>query len=279
MSKQKKQQEKAHLKLGKMTSKELAKWFGVSYQTYCHKIPAYLRDLELFCWFEPVYGGAIIKEIYTGCETYNKYYDPDFERRVIEIIQNAPQGYGGPNTRLISQIGIAKQIDYEMAQGTPDADLPSLRQTQTKVKRVCEDLLGKPDTKKTLGYPGKAGSRKFVWAIRMSEEPNDYRPLTNEEYACFRDLLKAALTSEKHLQEIEELAQMEDAYKCGEVSEEEYTIAKKNYRFDFQAVLSNFSDVRRSQIVRITEAELLAAWGSLTYEGGLALREARSQTV
>ena len=52
------------LKLGKMTSRELAEWFGVSYRSYTHKISKYLDELDLFCDFEKVYGGVIIKEIF-----------------------------------------------------------------------------------------------------------------------------------------------------------------------------------------------------------------------
>ena len=50
--------------LGKMTSKQLAQWFGVLPSTYSHNIPSYLSRLEDYCKFEKVYGGVIISEIY-----------------------------------------------------------------------------------------------------------------------------------------------------------------------------------------------------------------------
>jgi len=52
------------LKLGKMTSREVAQWMGVSYNTYKNHISKYLELLSPFCEFDVVYGGIIIKEIY-----------------------------------------------------------------------------------------------------------------------------------------------------------------------------------------------------------------------
>lgn len=230
MSKKTKEKEKTSLKLGKMTSKELATWFGISYNTYHHKIPDYLRDLELFCYFKPIYGGVIIEEIYPGCEQYKKNYDPSFVEKVKEIILNCPEGYSGPNSRLLSQREIALAIEQEQSREPG-------RQTQTKVKRACEELLGKPAKGDDAVVPGVIGERKYVWAIKLDYAPNNHRPLTDDEYKCYKDLLKGALTSEEHLKEVEKLAGMEAAYRCGDATKEEYEEAKKKYNFDFKKVL------------------------------------------
>ena len=56
------------LKLGKMTTKELAEWFGISYGTFRNSKQKRFEELKEFCFFEEVYGGvqinAIINPIY-----------------------------------------------------------------------------------------------------------------------------------------------------------------------------------------------------------------------
>ena len=57
-------QDQMKLKLGKMTTKELAKWFGISYGSFRVTKENKLEELKLYCEFEEVYGGVDIKEIY-----------------------------------------------------------------------------------------------------------------------------------------------------------------------------------------------------------------------
>lgn len=58
------------LKLGKMTSKEIALWLNLTYDTYRRRIDFYLTRLEPYANYEKVYGGVIIKEIFIS--EYNK---------------------------------------------------------------------------------------------------------------------------------------------------------------------------------------------------------------
>jgi hypothetical protein len=68
---------KMDLKLGKMTSKEIAAWMGLSYNTYRNNINNYLERLEVYADFEKVYGGVIIKEIYVSVYNKNMSYEND----------------------------------------------------------------------------------------------------------------------------------------------------------------------------------------------------------
>ena len=58
------------LKLGKMTSQELAEQMGIKYTTYRKCGKKYLSQLDNFCDYEKVYGGVMIKEIYQ--DVYDK---------------------------------------------------------------------------------------------------------------------------------------------------------------------------------------------------------------
>lgn len=52
------------LKLGKMSTKELAAWFGVSYGSFRNKKHKALEELKEYCRYEAVYGGVKITDIY-----------------------------------------------------------------------------------------------------------------------------------------------------------------------------------------------------------------------
>lgn len=66
------------LKLGKMTTKELCKWFNISAPTYSRKKEKYLKELSYYCSFEAIFGGVIINSIIT-----EQYIPPKEKIRTI----------------------------------------------------------------------------------------------------------------------------------------------------------------------------------------------------
>lgn len=52
------------LEVGKMATKQLALWFGISYGTFRNNSNKYLEELNYFCDYEKIYGGVMIKEVY-----------------------------------------------------------------------------------------------------------------------------------------------------------------------------------------------------------------------
>ena len=72
------------LRLGKMTSRELAMWFNRSYNAYKHNIDKYLDQLGYYCEFEKVYGGVIISQIY--CDTFSKNFSHNIHLDIIAYI-------------------------------------------------------------------------------------------------------------------------------------------------------------------------------------------------
>ena len=68
----------------KVSSSELADWFGIAYSTYRSQKKKRLEELKGFCDYEEVYGGVIIKEVYF--DEYYKYQDD--ENRVLKVIND-----------------------------------------------------------------------------------------------------------------------------------------------------------------------------------------------
>lgn len=79
------------LKLGKMTSKELAEWFGISYNTYSKKIASYKKQLENYARFKSCYGGVEVLEIFPDAPVEHNQSARQFVREKV------PQ-YWPPNT-------------------------------------------------------------------------------------------------------------------------------------------------------------------------------------
>lgn len=83
------------LKLGKMTTKELAQWFGISYGSFRTMKAKKMEELKDFCFFEEVYGGinitAIVNPIYVkNGQKIREVYQQGFEelRQPIDTVTN-----------------------------------------------------------------------------------------------------------------------------------------------------------------------------------------------
>lgn len=83
------------LKLGKMTTKELAEWFGMSYGAFRNAKKKKMEELENFCCYEEVYGGievtAIINPTYTkNSQKIREIYQQGFEelRQPIDTVSH-----------------------------------------------------------------------------------------------------------------------------------------------------------------------------------------------
>lgn len=68
------------LRLGKVTSKELADWFGISYGRFRNDKDSKLEELKLYCDFNEVYGGIYINNIFDyNNATYHKAARKNYE--------------------------------------------------------------------------------------------------------------------------------------------------------------------------------------------------------
>ena len=192
------------LKEGKMSSKSIAAWLGVSYGTYKNNISKYLEKLSDFCEFEPVYGGVIITQVYIP--VYDKTLRIKCDKMFIEEIRRCAAEQSG----LASIAGMARKF---VANGSFDSFSTAKRQlTQSSRK-----LFGKIE-----GFQGEgiAGLREYLWAVKLNDY-NKYRLLTPEEEKRFDEIIEMLYTSQA--QRVKKAALLEEAYRKDEtMSKEEY---------------------------------------------------------
>ena len=156
------------LKLGKMTSSELAEWFGVSKKTFTNNAQKYLDKLNDFAKYERVWGGVEILEIYMKeyIKGYSNVDDVYFNKEIDRCIKE--------QDGLASIVGIANKAKLEVKEYAPLAD-NSLRYRMTKAAN------------RNYGENGLMGTRAREWAIKL-DDYNHYRMLTKEEYNIFAEV-------------------------------------------------------------------------------------------
>ena len=81
------------LRLGKVTTKELANWFGISYGTFRNNKTQKLDELKLYCEYEEIYGGINITKI---LDTAHLEYTPASKKN-YELIKTAFTEEWSPN--------------------------------------------------------------------------------------------------------------------------------------------------------------------------------------
>lgn len=88
------------LKIGKMTSREIAAWLGISYNTYRNDIDKYLEKITFFADFEKVYGGIMIKEVYISI--YDKALIKNTDKTFLQEVSSC-------NENLATISGVARK--------------------------------------------------------------------------------------------------------------------------------------------------------------------------
>lgn len=169
----------SELKLGKMSSKEIAAWFNIKPTTYSHNIALYLDKLDNYCDFEKIYGGVIIKEIYEP--VYDKNTNFSDEQICTEEIKRCVTEQNG----LATIIGMANKAIKE-------GKMTNQRTARRRISKAATSLFG---SAKELTSEGKIGTREQVWGIKL-DNYNHYRDFTEEERKRFDDILVSFYTSE-----------------------------------------------------------------------------------
>ena len=80
------------LHIGKMTSREIAEWLGISYSWYKHSRAKQLHKVEDFCRFNEFQGGIEIYEIF-GPNVYDKAYTRTVDLKVLAAIGPGNETY------------------------------------------------------------------------------------------------------------------------------------------------------------------------------------------
>jgi hypothetical protein len=236
------------LKLGKMTSKEMAAWFGVAPKTYSNGIKGYLQKLEKFAVFEPVYGGVIIKEILS--KTYDKACVKD-ESVFLEEVKRCVREQDG----LLSLSGTARKVvrddkDYQ------DTKASYLTNRFSKVAKEQFGTYWIRGDQNLCDVCGKLGMRERVWGVKL-DDYNNYRPMTAEEEEIWYDLLEN-WNKVKSGEQVAEERKLFKQLKAKEISVESYigainAIDGDNFYFN---VLNGFMVATGHRLVLISRYEL-----------------------
>lgn len=242
----------------KVSSSELADWFGIAYSTYRSQKKKRLEELKGFCDYDEVYGGVIIKKVYF--DEYYKYQDD--ENRVLKVINDKyfnMDGQGGTAYDELNSIsGIAQVLQKQYPK---DYGNKTFRVIEKRVSRVMKKCFGVITRESPLAQGG-IGVREYVWAVKL-EGDNNYRYKTREEDESFKEIIKAAY-AENAKERIEEEELLKDAMRerislGEEVSFADYENARRRgkYYVDFKSeVLDVFREKTSCLLVRVTRYEV-----------------------
>ena len=229
----------AELKLGKMTSREIAEWMEITYGSYRRNKNQRLEYLKNFADFEEIYGGVIIKEILI----------PKFLKNISEEDQYYINAIKETTNGLATIAGITRKLKAEI----PEFEDVSEKTLYRRMSNAGNRTFGKTADDNSKGTHG---IRHYIWAIKVSDF-NVYRFISPEEETIYKRIRDAYCKEKAEVAEKEAL--LRDAYKKKEITAEEY--AEQSCGLDFFGeVLSEFKAETGLQLVRTTEHELYESW-------------------
>lgn len=211
------------LKVGKMSSRELAQWFDKSYGSFRNKSDQYLELLRDYCDYEKIYGGVNITKVY--CSTYNKDQNKTLHLDIIKYLLDSPTPITGINA-------MAEKLGY----------------SRYAVRKACNYCFG--GGSRTI--KGIVGSKKRIWAVKTvnSEDLDnikyEYRELTADEKQKLHEYASA------HYNLLDEMSNAFDILEESEDAAEvvERLEAKKKEYYD--EVLGKLSSELEGWVVRAT---------------------------
>lgn len=244
------------LKKGKITSKKLAEWFGISYSTYRKHKKEKMQELISFCDYDEVYGGVLIKEIYSPIyvKEMDKIDDETFLREVRKT-----------GNMLSSVTGIANKLIQEGDKNYMGLNFNQVRYRMNKAGNRCFGRFGDEEVlfDAVKSRNPSVGEREKVWDIKVcGGNPNRYRYLTYEERKLFDTLIidfYGGIDADK----IKRIALLEDDLRNKEISVDEYFVRLKVIRgFDFFDIIAAFKSQTGEQLVRVAQHEI---YGDVDY--------------
>lgn len=191
------------LELGKISTKDLAKWFGISYSRFNHVKKEKMNELKEYCLFEPVYGGVIIKDIYI-----EEYVSPNqFNYKVVESHVDEEWDPSGLDTKK----NVAEKIYFKHK----DELTIQPSTTYNYVQKASNILYGPANNYNIAGTIGNCW-----YKLCVIDSQGNRRLLTKEEQERRREIRKKYCSDkEKEIREdIEDSIELK--YKNGQISKE-----------------------------------------------------------
>lgn len=189
------------LKLGKMSNKELAEWFGIGANSFRNRKKQKLEELSAFAKYEDIYGGVNILEIYnpvyskTGSKSKQIIFDEflnEWDKSGLDTVNN-----------------VTKKIYFKRGN-----ELTVLESTGYQYAlQARNEYFGKPYLE-----IGKLGKCMYVWCKKeVTEDGTVVLTLFNEEeQAIKRDLMTKYFKTDE-----EKDIMLAEMVKSGEITKEE----------------------------------------------------------
>lgn len=230
------------LQLGKMSTQNLAAWFGVSQGRFRNASSKFYEKLKDFCDYEKVYGGIIIKEIYY--DTFDKKMQErnnDISIKEVARCQKYQNGLG-------TTCGMARRFSRDKF----------FTSEGTAIRRLTETLLPLFGVTSESFSRGEIGRRDYVWGIKL-DNYNHYRLLTEEENKRFNKIIASCYmdSPEKIRQEM----LLRDALRDKEITSDEYFEQLDRLGLDtFKDCIFKFRDETGFMVVRCTRYEIFKSY-------------------
>lgn len=164
------------LKKGKMTAKELADWFGLTYGSYRVKKKEKLEELKNYAEYEEIHGGVIIKNI------LNEEYSRKGKKSKEIIYQAFDKAWNKDGLDSCTNVTLRICRKYEN-------ELNIAESTVYKYAIAARnEFYGKP-----FQGGGKLGNCRYIWAKVVGTEPDGTKVLelfTEEEEKIKKTLMK-----------------------------------------------------------------------------------------
>ena len=236
------------LRLGKMSSREIAQWFGISYNYYKGHIGKFLDLLIPYCDFEAVYGGIIISNIY--CSVYDKTLFTKDKELVLEEITSCIQTQDG----LATVSGMARKF-------TAQEHYDNENTARRRLSLAANQLFGET---KGLTSHGEAGVREYMWAIKV-DDCNHYRMLTEKENEIFNNIISSVYCSEP--EKVKKACLLEQQLKQKKINVDEYFEQKDILGLNlFTDCIFKFRELTGEIIIRCTKHELMESYDFIENE-------------
>lgn len=258
----------------KLTLKDLAVFFNISYSTIKHTKEKRLQLFNSFCDYHLDGKKIVIDEVIFS--TYEKYQIDAY--RILSYLYDRLS-----NAEKQEQLDIDErdEINYRMNSFSgmasilkeiysKDYGLLSDRSIITKVKRVADKYFGTTiNPKKEYTFKelieiteGTYGIKNYVWAIKL-EGKNEYRALSEDERKLFNKCLKNYFFPQSEEQMLDFSNYLLDLFGLPEVvdlnkvnGKDVYSALIEKYKSKFKNIIDIFKKETGYIIVRTTEYNL-----------------------
>lgn len=192
------------LMLGKIKTKDLADWFGISYGSFRVCKQQKLEELKMYCDFEEIYGGINVLKIY---DNNNITYIKDSKKNYELVKSSFSEEWNSDGIDTCSNVAIKIYDKHKNELSVVSST------TYNYVRKARNELFGIP-----FLDAGSLGSCIYLWCKK--ELGNDgtiiYTQFTDEEDKIRKDLMKKHFSTD-----VEKEIFIAEMVEAGEITKEQ----------------------------------------------------------